>query len=79
MKILNLMSKDKIKEIIEGSKDNKSDHLGEKTDDDIVESKANEDKADSKKESLGITNPIYWIVALIIVLVWKWEEIQTYL
>ena len=73
------MSKDKIKEIIEGSKNNKSDHLEEKSDDDIVESKTNENKADSKKESLGITNPFYWIVALIIVLVWKWEEIQTYL
>ena len=33
-----------------------------------------QDKRDNKK-SVGLTNPIYWLIALGIVIWWKWDEI----
>jgi len=27
----------------------------------------------------SLTNPVYWIIALVIVVWWKWDEILTYI
>ena len=37
-----------------------------------------EENDDQKKSSFGLSNPVIWIIALGIVVAWKWDEIKNY-